>query len=70
MRMSLKDFIGGLLALGAVIAFILVIGFAGAVEQDIIPFGDGVRRILICMGTFIVLAGLLYLLCKDDDRKD
>ena len=66
MRMSLKDFIGGLLALGAVIAFILVIGFAGAIEQDIISFGDGVKRILICVGTFIILGGMLYLLCKDD----
>ena len=66
MRMSIKDFIGGLLALGAVIAFILVIGFAGAIEQDIISFGDGVKRILICVGTFIILGGMLYLLCKDD----
>jgi hypothetical protein len=64
--MSLKDFIGGLLALGAVIAFILVIGFAGAIEQDIISFSDGVKRILICVGTFIILGGMLYLLCKDD----
>lgn len=66
MRMSLKDFIGGLLALGAVIAFILVIGFAGAIEQNIISFSDGVKRILICVGTFIILGGMLYLLCKDD----
>lgn len=66
MHMSLKDFIGGLLALGAVIAFILVIGFAGAIEQDIISFGDGVKRILICVGTFIILGGMLYVLCKDD----
>ena len=70
MRMSLRDFIGGLLALGAVIAFILVIGFAGAVEQDIISFGDGVKRILLCVGTFIILAGMLYVLCKNDDRED
>ena len=70
MRMGLRDFIGGLLALGAVIAFILVIGFAGAVEQNIISFGDGVKRILICVGTFIILGGMLYVLCKNDDRED
>ena len=69
MKDTLRDFIGALLALIEFIGFILIIGFAGGVDQDMISIGDGYKRFLV-VGGIMVAAGLaLYFLSRDDKRQ-
>ena len=69
MKDTLRDFIGALLALIEFIGFILIIGFAGGVDQDMISIADGYKRFLV-VGGIMVAAGLaLYFLSRDDKRQ-
>lgn len=69
MKDTLRDFIGALLALIEFIGFVLIIGFAGGVDQDMISITDGYKRFLV-VGGIMVAAGLaLYFLSRDDKRQ-
>lgn len=68
MKYTLKDFVGTFLMLAAVIMFILVIASAGALDQNLVSFGDGAKRILICLGVFIAIVIVLFLMCRDDEE--
>ena len=68
MKDSIKDFIGTILVFIEFIGFILLIGTAGGVDQDMIPICDGYKRFLI-IGVAMIAAGLaLRYVIKYDDR--
>lgn len=68
MKDSIKDFIGTILVLVEFIGFILIIGTAGGVDQDMISLGDGYRRFLV-IGAAMIVAGLvLKFVIAHDDR--
>jgi len=68
MKDSIKDFIGTILVLVEFIGFILLIGTAGGVDQDMISLCDGYKRFLI-IGVAMIAAGLaLRYVIKYDDR--
>ncbi len=69
MKDTLVNFIGTVLVLLEIIGFILLIGTAGGVDQDVLSIGEGTKRILI-IGGAMVLAGIaLYGLIKNDDSE-
>lgn len=68
MKDSIKDFIGTILVFVEVIGFILLIGTAGGVDQNMISLGDGYRRFLV-IGVAMIAAGLaLRFIIAHDDR--
>lgn len=68
MKDSIKDFIGTILVFVEVIGFILIIGTAGGVDQDMISLGDGYRRFLVIGATMIVAGLVLKFVIAHDDR--
>lgn len=69
MKDTLVNFLGTVLVLLEIIGFILLIGTAGGVDQDVLSIGEGTKRILI-IGGAMVLAGIaLYGLIKNDDSE-
>lgn len=69
MKDSIKDFIGTILVLVEFIGFILLIGTAGGVDQNMISLGDGYRRFLV-IGVVMIAAGLvLRFVITHDDRE-
>lgn len=69
MKDTLVNFLGTVLVLLEIIGFILLIGTAGGVDQDVLSIGEGTKRILI-IGGVMVLAGIaLYGLIKNDDSE-
>lgn len=68
MKDSIKDFVGTIMVFIEFVGFILVIGTAGGVDQDMISITDGWKRFLV-IGIVMAIAGLvLYRIIKDDDR--
>lgn len=70
MSMSLKDFFCGLLALGAAIMLVMMFGYAGTLEQNLITFDEGAKKIVICLVLFLVMFGTLMYIGKHDDREE
>ena len=70
MSMSLKDFICGLLALGAGILLVMMVGYAGTLEQNLISFDEGAKKIVTCLVLFLVVFGILFFIGKHDDREE
>ena len=48
----MKQVLSVIFAIGAVIAFILLIGAAGAIDNNSISFSDGTKYMVICLGAF------------------
>ena len=69
MKDSIKDFLGTIFVFAEIIGFILVIGFAGSIDQNLMTIKDGIIRIIICGGAMAVIGLGLYLLCRGDERE-
>lgn len=69
MKYSIKDFVGTLLTLVEVIGFILLIGFAGGVDQDMISITEGYKRITIDAGVMVICGLILVAIARSDDRE-
>ena len=68
MKDSIKDFIGTILVLIEVFGFILLIGFVGGVDQNVLTVSECAKRLCV-VGAVMLAAGLaLYRIIKDDDR--
>lgn len=69
MKDSIKDFIGTILVFIEFIGFVLLIGTAGGVDQDMISLCDGYKRFLIIGIVMLAAGAVLYRIIKNDDRE-
>lgn len=69
MKDSIKDFIGTILVFVEFIGFVLLIGTAGGVDQDMISLCDGYKRFLIIGIVMLAAGAVLYRIIKNDDRE-
>lgn len=65
---AIKEFIGSLLILGEVVLFILIIGIAGGIDQNMLTISEGLKRIGILAAVMAVTAAGIYFMVRNEDR--
>ena len=66
MKADIKDVFGVLLILAEFGLFVLVIGFAGGVDQNLITIGEGMKGIGIAVGVMLVIGFVISRIAKDE----
>ena len=66
----MKDIIIAVCALLCIGAFIMLIGTAGAIEQDTIEFVEGVKRLVKYTIVFAITGAVLIKIANEDDEKE
>lgn len=66
----MKDVLVAICALLCVGAFIMLIGTAGAIDQNTIEFAEGIKRLVKHMVVFVITAIVLIKVANEDEERE